>query len=101
MTPVGVVDGEPGEHRLGEPLVDERLDSDLLEVPRLGFVVGDASVTIRRVGETGGATDEHEPFDLRRAGACRGEGVACAHRVTDVRACAGERDESAARPARS
>ena len=77
MTPVGVVDGEPGEHRLGEPLVDERLDADLFEARRLGLVVGDASVAIRRIGETGGATDEHEPFGspARRRTPRRGRGV--------------------------
>ena len=75
---------EPGEQGLGQPLVEEGGDADLLDVVGQRVVGRPAGGPLVVVVDAAGGADQHQPLHQVGAGEGEVEGEAPAHRVADV-----------------
>ena len=76
--------GECGEHRLGQPAVEEGVDAVALDGCCKCIVSGAAGRALVVVLDARRGADEHEPLDEVRAGEREVEAEPAAHRVADV-----------------
>ena len=85
--------GERGEQRLGDPAVEERVDTVALD-GRCKCIVGRAARgTLVVVLDAGGGADQDQSLDELRTGEREVEAQPAAHRVADVRGRAAGRAE--------
>lgn len=73
-----------GKHRLGEPLVKERSQSDPLDPIRQGQVAFEPGGSCCPILDTSSASDQYESGDMLRVVERRAETKASAHGVPDV-----------------
>ena len=76
---------QSGEQRIGQPLVDECLDTDRLDVRRQCLVGRSPRRPLVVVVDPGRRTDQDQPLDELRVGERGMQRHSAAHRVADVR----------------
>lgn len=80
----GVVLAESGEQRVRQPLVDERLDTDLLDALGEPLVSCPAGISLGVVDDAGSCADQDEGAHVGGVAQCGVERNSTTHRVADV-----------------